>query len=244
MVARENMTDIKQLGSILGVWAHPDDEAYSMAGVMAAAAQNGQAVACVTATRGEASSIDEARFDKADLANIRTAEMAASLAVVGCKDHVWLDFPDGGCRESNEVEAVSKLVEIIKRVQPDSVFTFGSDWQLNRHPDHQTVSEWTTRAFRQAAKPGAKLYYTACDKNMAAIIQKDETKSRIFFDDGKIPATIDMELLEFQLSPGLAATKEQALTAHASQIDQIRANFGELYLLSQQYECFCLVKTT
>src|ERR671922_141060 len=38
------------LGTILGVWAHPDDEAYLSAGLMARAVRNGSRVVCVTAT--------------------------------------------------------------------------------------------------------------------------------------------------------------------------------------------------
>ena len=45
---------MKDLGTILGVWAHPDDEGYLSAGIMAQAMRNGQRVVCVTATRGEA----------------------------------------------------------------------------------------------------------------------------------------------------------------------------------------------
>lgn len=237
------MIDVASFGSILGVWAHPDDEAYSMGGLMAAASQNGQDVAVVTATRGEAARVDERRWRNAKLAETRTVELENSLELVGCKNHTWLDYPDSDCRGANEVEAVSRLVEIIKRLQPDSVFTFGSDWQLNRHPDHQAVSEWTTRAFRQGAKSGAKLYYTACDKDMAAIISQDPAKSKIFFEADKVPATVEDELIKFELSSELAEVKEKALAAHASQIDVMRANFGDLYPLAQQYECFCVYLT-
>ena len=41
------------LGTVLGVWAHPDDEAYLAGGLMAAAVDAGARVVCVTATRGE-----------------------------------------------------------------------------------------------------------------------------------------------------------------------------------------------
>jgi LmbE family N-acetylglucosaminyl deacetylase len=37
-------------GTILSIWAHPDDETYLAGGVMAAASANGQRVVCVTAT--------------------------------------------------------------------------------------------------------------------------------------------------------------------------------------------------
>src|SRR4249919_2707816 len=49
-------------GTILSVWAHPDDETYLAAGLMAAAVQAGQRVVCVTATRGELGSTDPDRW--------------------------------------------------------------------------------------------------------------------------------------------------------------------------------------
>jgi len=70
------------LGSILGVWGHPDDEAYLSAGLMALAVDAGRRVVCVTATRGEAGfptndprSVDERK-------TLRQAELAACLAVL------------------------------------------------------------------------------------------------------------------------------------------------------------------
>ena len=42
-----------ELGTILGIWAHPDDEAYLSGGLMALASAAGSRVVCVTATRGE-----------------------------------------------------------------------------------------------------------------------------------------------------------------------------------------------
>ena len=47
------ITDAARLGTVLGIWAHPDDEAFLSAGLMAAARDAGQRVVCVTATLGE-----------------------------------------------------------------------------------------------------------------------------------------------------------------------------------------------
>ena len=41
------------LGTVLGVWAHPDDEAYLSSGLMAAARDAGHRVVVATATYGE-----------------------------------------------------------------------------------------------------------------------------------------------------------------------------------------------
>ena len=38
-----------ELGTILGIWAHPDDEAYLSGGLMAIAREHGSRVVCVTA---------------------------------------------------------------------------------------------------------------------------------------------------------------------------------------------------
>ena len=66
------------LGSILAIWAHPDDESYCCAGLMAAAVRAGERVVCVTATRGELGSTDLERWPAGpQLADVRTKELAA-----------------------------------------------------------------------------------------------------------------------------------------------------------------------
>src|SRR5205823_3837016 len=85
------------LGTILGVWAHPDDETYLAAGLMARAVREGRRVTCVTATRGEEGSWDEDRWPTATMGQVREAELTRSLEVLGVTDHRWLDYRDGTC---------------------------------------------------------------------------------------------------------------------------------------------------
>lgn len=147
-----------ELGTILGIWAHPDDETYVSAGIMAAAVDAGQRVVCVTATRGEAGSQDELRWPSATLADVRSAELTEALARLGVTEHRWLNYPDGGCAVIPEADAVARLVDIIAEVAPDTVLTFppdGGTW----HPDHMAVCRWTTAAFAEVGKPGARLLY-------------------------------------------------------------------------------------
>ena len=88
------MTDVRSLGTILGVWAHPDDEAYLSAALMALAVQNGQRVVCVTATRGELGG-DQCRFV------VRTADLAFTPKA---RDRVT--DADGGVWEVESVQLV------------------------------------------------------------------------------------------------------------------------------------------
>ena len=82
-----------ELGTILGVWAHPDDETYLSAGLMARAVRNGSRVVCVTATRGEGGSMDEEKWPPESMGEVRTAELERSLQILGVDEHVWLDLP-------------------------------------------------------------------------------------------------------------------------------------------------------
>jgi len=133
------VTNLLSLGTVLMVWAHPDDETYLVGGLSAALTDAGQRVVCVTATRGEAGG------DAADLAEIRTAELDVALAMLGVDEHRWLDYPDGGCAVVDDTTAAARIRAVIDEVRPDTVVTFGPDG-FTGHPDHQAVSRWVDLA--------------------------------------------------------------------------------------------------
>ena len=141
-------------GAMLGVWAHPDDETYLSAGLMADAARRGQRVVCVTATRGEEGSWDEERWPTSEMGRVREAEMMASLQVLGVTEHHWLDYYDGTCKDVPSDEGVGRVRSIMEEISPRSVFTFGPDG-MTGHDDHKAVCAWTTEAFERAAPIGA-----------------------------------------------------------------------------------------
>ena len=62
----ERLDGMDDLGTLLGIWAHPDDETYLSAGLMARRSVDGRRVVCVTATRGEGGSMDEERWPPDD----------------------------------------------------------------------------------------------------------------------------------------------------------------------------------
>ena len=77
--------DLTRLGTVLAVWAHPDDETY-LAGRAARprCATQAQRAVCVTATRGEAANPDAgAGGAGAALARLRSCELEDALAALG-----------------------------------------------------------------------------------------------------------------------------------------------------------------
>ena len=109
------------VGTLLGHWAHPDDEAYLSAGLMATAVQAGHRVVVVTATAGELGTSDPEQWPPGRLAPLRRREMTASLAALGVTEHTWLDYPDGGCAAIPDDIAIAEIADVIAAVAPDSL---------------------------------------------------------------------------------------------------------------------------
>jgi LmbE family N-acetylglucosaminyl deacetylase len=217
--------DITELGTILGVWAHPDDEAYLSGGLMALARDAGASVACVTATRGELGTPDPVSWPPDRLAAVRVTELARSLRILGVTEHEWLGYPDGGCATVPPKEAIARLCDVVDRVRPDTVVTFGPDGYTG-HPDHQTVSAWARAAFSRAAPAGARLLQAAVTHRWARAWSAVHRELDVFqrgypstVDDGRI--AVDLVLDDSTLD-----RKVRALAAQASQTSGLIARLG------------------
>ncbi|MFP5352854.1 MAG: PIG-L deacetylase family protein [Actinomycetota bacterium] len=221
---------METLGDIVGVWAHPDDETFLMAGLMAAGVRAGRRVVCVTATRGEGGVQDEARWPATELASIRTSELEEALSILGVTEHLWLDLPDGGCRDLDPEGPVARIEHIIRDARPDSVLTFGPDG-MTGHPDHSAVSGWTTAAFARAAQPGARLLYATTTPEWMDEFRAGWESIGAFMDEEVVPVTERDELaVHYELPDDLLDLKFQALQAQPSQSESTIAALGEEWL--------------
>lgn len=217
---------MESLGTILGVWAHPDDETYLTAGLMAAAVRAGNRVVCVTATRGEEGSWDEERWPTARMGAVREAELLEGLEILGVTEHQFLDYYDGTCPSVRLEDALAKLEPIFKDADPDSVLSFGPDGMTD-HADHKATCAWATEAFRRWAKPGARLYYATQTKEWAERFVPIFNKFNVFMSPDTPPVTpIEDLAINFELPPDLLDLKLRAIEAHVSQVHYMMEAFG------------------
>lgn len=180
--------------TLLGVFAHPDDESFGPGGTLARYAAQGANVHVIIATDGDAGSVESnhRRGEGLTLAQERMHELSRAAVALNVTS-IWnLPYRDSGMRGSPDnqhpraliqqpIEAlVADLVDYIRRLRPQVILThdpFGG----YGHPDHIRVCEAVTTAFYQAndAKTRAnsngsapppyapqKLYYTAFDRRM------------------------------------------------------------------------------
>jgi len=140
----------------------------------------GVEVFLLTATRGDSGRYCGHRPDDPEhpgpsaLASIRETELRAAAATLGVREVSLLNYRDQHLDRADPREAVTAIVEHVRRVRPDVVVTFGPDGGYG-HPDHIAISQFTTAAIVAAADPAvatdgtglarphavSKLYYLA-----------------------------------------------------------------------------------
>lgn len=135
---------------LLGIFPHPDDEAYTAGGSMAKTAAAGADVYVLCATRGEAGQINDASLATSEtLPSVRADELRASCAALGIHSPIFLDYRDGTLETVDLPEAVGRIVRVMREVRPDVVITLGADGVYG-HPDHVALHKLITPAFRSA----------------------------------------------------------------------------------------------
>jgi len=213
------------LGTILAVWAHPDDESFVAGGLLAAASDAGSKVVCVTATRGEEGTSDPDRWPDTRLARTRTRELAAAQAVLGVSEHRWLTYRDGSCDRVPSGRGMADVAQVIDEVRPDTIVTFGPDG-FTGHPDHRAVSAWTSHAWA-ATGSSARLLWSAVTARTATHMAEVEPVAHAFYP-GYPRITGDLDVaLELDLRGDLLDRKVTAMRVHATQSQTLAHRLGE-----------------
>jgi LmbE family N-acetylglucosaminyl deacetylase len=192
------------LGTVVALFAHPDDESYLAGGLMAAARQRGQRVVCVTATAGG---------EGGDPA-VRAAELDAALAALGGIERLLLDLPDGGCRLLGD-DPVDLLADVLAEISPDTVVTF-DDCGHTGHPDHMAVARWTVAASRRSV-PSARILQTAWTETAQRATPSGIDHDTIFEPGLPLLVAEDDLALDLRLDGDLLDRKAAAVAAHTSQ---------------------------
>ena len=152
---------------LLACFAHPDDEAFPVGGVLARNVAEGRRVRLVTTTLGEEGDIrQEGAATKETLGEVRRIELSCAVRALRLESHSLLEYRDSGMAgwEANyhprayikapEDEVVERFVREIREFRPQVVLTF-EPGGLYGHPDHIAVSKHATKAFDLASNPTA-----------------------------------------------------------------------------------------
>ncbi|MEW9518109.1 PIG-L deacetylase family protein [Streptomyces tubercidicus] len=221
--------------ALLGVFAHPDDEALLAGGILAQHTAGGARTGVVTATWAADSR--------------RAPELADALTVLGTGTPRMLGHADARNPESAPGrarlvdapldEAVGRLVAHIREFQPDVVVGHDALGQLTGHPDHKRTHQITLLAVNAAGLPHlypeagepwqpaafyAATHPTSGVGRLSPLLQS-VGKTVLAVPDSHVTATVDV-------TPW-AAVKWRAICAHRGEVTAQRPLPGLLARLPQ-----------
>lgn len=233
----DDPASIGDLGTILSLWAHPDDETYLAAGLMAAAREAGRRVVCASATAGERGTPDPCEWPPDRLGRLRRWEAAAAMAVIGVDEHSVGDLPDGDL-DRHEAHGLEWVHGLLDRVRPDTILTFGPDGQTF-HPDHLAVHRWVTGAWEERGRPARLLHAVSTTTHVERFRDLYERWNVFMSDDRPTGVAPEDLAVHLRLDGPLLDRKLAALRAMASQTAPAQALLGpRMYALQASEEAF------
>ncbi len=119
---------------ILVVCPHPDDGEFGAAGTIAKWSDEGKEAFYVICTNGDKGSSDP-NMTSERLVKIRRQEQQAAADVLGVKEVVFLDYPDGGLEDTPQFRG--DIVRLIRYFKPKVLLTSDPYRKYIWHRDHR-----------------------------------------------------------------------------------------------------------
>ena len=244
VVEREHSLSGEHL-SLLAVFAHPEDEAFGPAGMLAKYATEGVHVSLVTALRERA-----APAIKMDIVLSAASEAAQRDVTCSCRTtgvrRICLMEQNPIHLDLNDLPAVEeRLVRVIREIRPQVVVTYGNDG-LSGDPDHIRISEMTTRAFQRAADESAfvqhfreglgpyaaqKLYYVVMP---SSLLERWGVTGIPGVPDEQITTVLDVSLFAESKLKALYCQRNHILDYARWQTEEKRSDWNREYFLLAQ----------
>jgi LmbE family N-acetylglucosaminyl deacetylase len=231
--------------TIAALFAHPDDETYSIAGTIARYAAAGVTCHLYCATDGDAGrSSGIAVGSRAELGAVRRAELREAARVIGFHSVRLGGHPDGRLPETDADLLVGEAVDFLRSHRPQVVVTFGPEGAPNAHRDHRAISRAATAAFFLAGIPTAYPEQLADGAGPARAVHRAD---RLYYVTWEPPPADERNRVEGV--PGTArvdvedrhAVKREAFLLHATQRDH-RESFERIAMTP--HELFALAAGT
>jgi LmbE family N-acetylglucosaminyl deacetylase len=232
--------------SLAAVFAHPDDETFSIAGTVATLAGRGVPCALFCATDGDAGRSSSVPVrSREELGRVRRAELLAAARILGFESVVTTGYADGALGAVDGDELVGRIVRFLRERRPTVVVTFGPEGAPNTHADHRVISRAATAAFFLAALPTAYPEQLAGSGADADATLTTHRAARLYYVSWDPPAPGETVGLKRKPAPhAVPATarldvraalgrKREAFMAHATQRDHI-AEFETLALRPEE----------
>ena len=189
---------LPQVGEVLAVCAHPDDESFGLGAVLGALSDQGTRVRVVCFTHGEASTLGETLRP---LGEIRAGELAAAAAVLGVEEVALLGYADGHLGEVPVEELAQRVDEASGSAQLLVVFDEGG---ISGHPDHRAA---TAAALLAADRHELSVLAWVVPDQVAGALNAEHGTSFVGRREAEVDYAVEVD----------RQRQRQAIACHASQ---------------------------
>lgn len=226
------------MSTVLGVFAHPDDEAFFTGGTLATLSRTHD-VYTICITNGDAGENSLAKPDsdlsnnnkKRSLAEIRKEELLEAAKILGINKTFFLNYGDGALSNNLYHEIADKIQKIVDDLKLEILLTF-EPRGITGHIDHIAASLITTYVFNKSDFVKELWYFCHTEETRATI--KDYY---IYWPPGykrsEISKTIDIEPVWDK--------KVTAMNKHESQMHDIERILKRFETLPKE-ENFIILK--
>jgi LmbE family N-acetylglucosaminyl deacetylase len=234
---------------LAAIFAHPDDDAYTIGGTLAqyAGRIDARILLCTSGGNGP---IWQPVATRESLADVREREHAAWCEVVGLpsRSAVFLRYIDGALADVPVEELVQRIEAFLSDAAPHVVVTFGRDG-MTHHPDHIRAGAAATEAFRRAregsngsSRTFARLYYVALRRSAIDHLYREVRERRLPFGDEDAmynPVGVPDDRIAVDVDvTNVYERKIDGIRMHRSQIGELERLPIDLQPLQLSHECF------
>jgi LmbE family N-acetylglucosaminyl deacetylase len=212
--------------TIVGIFAHPDDEALGPGGTIAKLALEGNTIYLICVTNGNAA---KGHLDFS-LGEIRKKELQASSKILGVKEVFFLEFDDGSLSNNIYHIVAEKIKEKLLVLKPEIIITFEPQG-VSGHLDHIAISMITSFIVQKLSFVKEIWQYCVEDR-----LERIRRNYFIYFPPGYKRSQID-KIVDTKNVWGI---KKKAMLQHTSQIKDVLTVMGIQQFLPK--EEFFLVK--
>lgn len=197
---------------LFGIFAHPDDEAFGVAGTLISESENGTVVHVITLTPGDAGANPD---NSENLAETRLDEWRRGGEILGVHNLYPLDYRDGQLDNESMLSAKDKILQIVRDnvEQQDEICFMTFDFNgLTGHVDHIVASRAAALAFYTLKREG----YNVQKLKLLCLSDKEYPSPNIdwlYMDSGHPDDEIDEIVDATQYNDRI----REAIRAHVSQ---------------------------
>lgn len=217
--------------SVVGIFAHPDDETFGPGGTLALYAQKYD-IYLICATNGDGKQGN--RKKEKELGKIRKKELQASAEILGVKKVFFLGYRDGSLQHNVYHEIADKVLTILQKIQPAILVTF-EPRGVSGHIDHIVMSMISSFVFPKVISAKKLMKYCTSTKRSQIMGEGYFIHFPLGYSTEEIDEVVDVSPVWDQVV--------KAMKQHVSQMHDIRRHLERGKNLPKEEAFLVLEKT-